>query len=196
MLNPKANHTTESIWHSFHDKLYQMIRSRIGDHFIAEDILQEVFIRIHTRMHTLQDDHKIQSWIYQITRNAIVDHYRKYKPTEELPEEIRSENPELDEVQNINQARQEISDCVSPLIKQLSEPYRQAVLLSEIEGVKQKDIANQAGISLTGAKSRVQRGRAMVKEMLLECCQFEFDHQGKMIDYVARRKNCDNCTNG
>jgi RNA polymerase sigma-70 factor (ECF subfamily) len=80
------------------------------------------------------------------------------------------------------------------MIRNLPEHNRQALMLSEIEGLRQKEVAAKQGVSLPGAKARIQRGRAMMKKMLLECCQFEFDHQGKAIDYEEKGQGCgDTC---
>jgi RNA polymerase sigma-70 factor (ECF subfamily) len=175
--------TIEQIWQTYREQLYQFIKSRVADVVVAEDILQEVFIKIHTRLDTVRDDRQLRGWIYRIARNCIIDYYRADRLVTKLPHELIALETEYS-----NKARQEIGDCLIPMIEQLPEKYRQAVMLSEIDGMKQKEIATQHGISLSGAKSRVQRGRKMLREMLLACCCFEFDHQGTMIDYEV---NCE-----
>jgi len=171
----------EQIWQEYHTKLYNFIQSRVGAPHVADDILQEVFIRIYSRIDTLREDSKLQSWIYQITRNAIIDHYRSDKTMASLPEILVA--PEID---SSEETRQEIASRLVPMIQDVPEHYRQALMLSEIEGLKQKEVAARQGLSLSGAKSRIQRGRAMLKEMLLECCRFEFDHRGRVTDYEGR----------
>src|SRR5258708_36701900 len=76
--------TTELVWEAFHTPLQQFIRRRVFDEATAEDILQDVFLKIHQHMETLRDVRKLESWIYQITRNAIVDSYRSTRPTTTL----------------------------------------------------------------------------------------------------------------
>jgi len=192
MKTPDAITVTESIWSQFHKQLHWFIQNRTQEPDSVDDILQDVFLKIHSRIHTLKSNSKLQSWIYQITRNVIIDYYRLHKPMEELPEELRE--PKKNE---IDTARSEIGNhCLTPLIYELAEPYRQALLLSDIEGIKQKEIALKEGVSLSGAKSRVQRGRVLLKDMLLKCCQFEFDHQGKMIDYEKIGSACVKCGSG
>lgn len=176
----------EQIWKDYHNKLHSFIQSRVGDSTVADDILQEVFLKIYSRIDTLKDSSKIQSWIYQITRNTIIDYYRSHKKIEGLPESIS-------ELVSEDNARQEIGRCISPMIQTLPVHYRDTLMLSEIEGLKQKEVAVKQGISVPGVKKRVQRGRALMKEMLLKCCQFEFDHQGKVIDYDSRDACCDRC---
>ena len=176
---------TAQLWNDYHSKLHGFIESRVGDASTADDILQEVFVRIHSRIDTLRNANKIRSWIYQITRNAIIDHYRAQKTTQEVPETLAAV-----EAEPSDQARQEIAGCLVPMIQTLPETYRQAMMMSEIDGLTQKQVAEKQGLSVPGAKARVQRGRAKMRDMLLDCCQFQFDHQGRLMDYDDRDGAC------
>jgi len=180
---------TEYIWKEYHDRLGGFILSRVNEKALADDILQEVFVRIHSQIDTLKDCRKLQGWVYQITRNTIIDHYRTQKRVEELPVKLTAKEPELSE-----EVREDINSCIMPMIENLPEPYREAVMLSEIQGRTQKEVAKKQGISLSGAKSRVQRGRVMIKDMMLGCCRFEFDRRGNVVDYERRGDcQCDTC---
>ena len=77
------------------------------------------------------------------------------------------------------------------MIAALPDPYREALILSEYQGLSQKDVADRLGISLSGAKSRVQRARRQLREMFLACCHFEMDRRGRILDYYARCPECD-----
>lgn len=77
------------------------------------------------------------------------------------------------------------------MIQLLPEKYREAVILSELKGLTQKDLAEVQGISLSGAKSRVQRGRVLLKKMVEECCRLEFDHKGRLCNYERKDGACD-----
>ncbi|OVE81548.1 RNA polymerase sigma factor SigZ [bacterium M21] len=182
----------EMVWQAYHSRLLSFIQSRVSDPTIAEDILQDVFIRINKRLDTLKEDSKLRSWIYQITRNAIIDYYRSHRESVEVPESLSM--PEEDMTDRI---RAELGHCMRPMIDELPTIYREAILLSEIEGVTQKEVADKQGISLSGAKSRVQRGRGLLKEMLQACCHLDTDHRGKIVDYKAKGgdscKHCSDC---
>lgn len=180
--------SVEQIWKDYHQKLHNFIQSRVYDKSAADDILQEVFIRIHSRLGTLRDSNRIQSWIYQITRNAIIDHYRAQKRTVQL-----SESLSMPERNPNDEVRKEIASWFLPMVKRLPDHYRQALILSEVDGLTQKEIALKEGLSLSGAKSRVQRGRAMLKRILLDCCHFEFDARGKVAEYQLKDKSCPEC---
>jgi RNA polymerase sigma-70 factor (ECF subfamily) len=178
----------EQIWNTYHSKLHRFIKRRVHDASLADDILQDIFVRIQSRIGALREDSKLQGWLYQITRNAMIDHYRDLKKTIVLPENLVS--PETDPG---DKTRQEIAGCILPLIESLPDHYREVLMLSEIEGLSHKEVATKKGLSLPGVKSRVQRGRAMVKKLLMDCCRFEFDHQGNVTNYESKRETCDPC---
>jgi RNA polymerase sigma-70 factor, ECF subfamily len=182
------NATLEHIWDEFSEKLGQFIRARVSDPATAQDILQDVFVKIQKRLGQLHDPTKPEGWIYLIARNAIIDHYRTRKETVEVPATMPVEPTANDgEIE-------ELKASFRRMIYSLPEPYRDAVVLTELEGLTQRELANRLGISLSGAKSRVQRGRAQLKQMLDECCTFEFDRRGKVIDCTPRAKTgCDEC---
>lgn len=182
------NATVEQIWHEFAEKLGQFIRARVSDPATAEDILQDVFVKIQKRLGQLQDPAKLQSWIYLIARNAVIDHYRQRKDTVEMSETLAGE-PELASAELDG-----LKAAFRRMIYSLPEPYREAVVLTELEGLTQKELASRLGISLSGAKSRVQRARQQLKEMLLACCRFEFDRRGGVVDCEPRSSGgCPEC---
>lgn len=169
-------------------KLTTFIRSRVPKD-VADDLLQDVFIKIHTRIDSLKKDTKLESWLYQITRNTIIDYYRSKRTTEEFTDWIEQPQPEEEEV-----IRKELSLCLEPMIKKLPDKYRKAIQLSEIENKTQQEVAELEGISLSGAKSRVQRGRVLLKTMLYECCQFEINSKNnQIVSYEKRDQDCKFC---
>ena len=175
------------MWREYRDTLHRFIRKRINDPMIAEDLVQEVLLKAFSQLGRLEKKEKLLPWLYQITRNVLIDHFRRNKPAQEFDEAAFVENADMDEA-----AERELACCILPFIQQLPLLYRQAVTLSEIEGVKLKQVAAQQGLSLSGVKSRVQRGRQMLKTMFLECCRIEHDHRGSVSDYEAKKK-CDHC---
>jgi RNA polymerase sigma-70 factor (ECF subfamily) len=177
--------TTETIWEGFHGRLKQFILRRVPDEQNAEDILQDVFLKIHLHIDTLRDEQRLESWIYQITRNAIADYYRVRRETNSLPEALLL--PELPAEDTLNDAVRELIPCVRAMVDSLPDEYRQALLLTEYEGLTQKAMGERLGLSFSGAKSRVQRAREKLRDMLLDCCHLDFDRLGRIIDY---RPNC------
>lgn len=178
----------EQIWHEFSGQLGRFIRARVADPATAEDILQDVFVKIQSRLDRLRDATKLQGWIYLIARNAIIDHYRTRRETVAVPESLVAEpSPPSEEMEALKAAFRRMIDS-------LPEPYREALVLTEFEGLTQQELANRVGISLSGAKSRVQRGREQLKEMLAECCTFAFDRRGRVFDCTPHKKaDCAEC---
>ncbi len=170
--------TAEAVWHALHDRLLRFIRARVEDDAGAEDILQEVFLKIHARIGSLRDEERLDGWVWQITRNAIADHHRGRRQTVALPEALPA--PEDGEAE-VEEAARWLLPAVRATIDALPEPYREALLATEFDGLTQQELANRAGISVSGAKSRVQRAREKLKELLLECCHLEFDRRGGLI---------------
>jgi RNA polymerase sigma-70 factor (ECF subfamily) len=177
----RMNDNLELLWDQYSTRLRAFIRSRVWDDAEAEDILQEVFIRIHRHLCCQPEWNKPKSWIYQIARNLIIDHYRRRRETVELPESLPAE-PDLPE----EDPEAVLALSLKEMIDGLPEHYRQALLLTEYQGLSQKQLAERLGISLSGAKSRVQRARERLRDMLLRCCHFEFDRRGRIVDYYQR----------
>lgn len=177
--------TSEKVWQKYHSRLRIFIKHKISDDTAVDDILQNVFLKIHTALPSLKDVAKLQSWLYQITRNTIIDYFRLQKPTVDIPEWLTHPTPDSTE-----KTVHELSACLQPMIQLLPDIYRETVILSELQGLKQKEVARIQGISLSAAKSRVQRGRAMLKELLTDCCRLEFDHKGRLCGYERKNKDC------
>lgn len=176
--------TLETIYSDFHRKLYRFIAGRVSDPDDAEDILQDVYLKIHAHISSVREADRLESWVYQITRNAIADHYRRARPQVELSEMLPAMAPEgSDAIQDLAQSVQEMLNC-------LPEKYRQALVLTELQGMTQVEMAGRLGLSVSGAKSRVQRAREKLREAYLDCCHFEFDRLGMVIDYQPRCEQC------
>jgi len=176
---------SEQLWETFSGPLQQFIQRRVPDPHSAEDILQDVFLKIHTRIDTLHQQDRVAAWIYQIARNTIADYYRAQRPTTNLAETLAGP----DDVAEDNVVR-ELLPCVAAMVDGLPETYREALRLTEYAGLSQKELSERLGISFSGAKSRVQRARAKIKQQLLDCCHFELDHAGRIIDYQPHCACC------
>ena len=178
----------EMIWIKFSSGLKSFIISRVKDEADASDILQETFLKIHENINTLKDITRIKPWVYQITRNLINDYYRGKKYTGNSTGEITdislesSPNPLMDTA---------VNDMIGMMDK-LSHDYCEALCLTGIEGLSQKEYAEKTGLSYSGAKSRVQRARVMLKDMLLNCCHYQFDRYGTVFEI---QPHCCCCAN-
>jgi RNA polymerase sigma-70 factor (ECF subfamily) len=172
------NDRTKKIWIEFSDQLKRFISRRVSDSSTADDILQDVFIKIHSNIDNLKDDQKVRGWIYRIARNSITDYYRKTKNNPTALKDRYGYEMFADE-----EAEQEILSGLEAIVKRLPIKYSEAIYLTEFEGLKQKELAEKIGLSLSAAKNRVQRARQMIKDDLMRCCHFEFDSYGTIISY-------------
>jgi RNA polymerase sigma-70 factor (ECF subfamily) len=185
-----AHCATESAWLQLSTDLRHFIRRRVVDDHVADDLLQETFLRIHRGINQLGRAGRLTAWVYRIARNVIHDHYRACRHEQSLAE---IDPPDASE--KTDELLRHADRWLDELIQQLPETYRQAVIWGEIEGLTQREIAKRLGLSLSGAKSRVQRGRALLKQALDQCCTFHVDHQGNVYDCDPKpdRTVCRDC---
>jgi len=166
----------EEIWLKFEDKLRSFTLSKVHDITVTDDLLQELFIKIHDNIDSVTDQTKIQSWIYQICRNLINDHFRNIKKKLN-----HSQKFEIEEFENVEDFMSETLTDMIKMMKDLSPEYCEALCLTELDGLSQKEYAEKIGISYSGAKSRIQRARKKLKDLLMNCCHYEFDKYGTII---------------
>ncbi len=167
---------TASIWEACSGKLRAYLRHRLRSAADADDVLQEVFVRVHRHAGQLGHEAHLSGWLYAMTRSALVDFQRRSRrPVSAPPAEEGHLEAELAEHAGIAAGLREI-------VGSLPERYAQAVSLVDLDGLSFKDAADVLGLSVSGAKSRVQRGRSMVRDALLRCCHFVVDRYGTILD--------------
>ena len=174
-------------WITHKDQLRSYIVKKTGDLDLADDILQDVYIKASQKVEQLKTRDNLQNWLYRITHNTIMDFYRTHQPHEELvdnqaEEEISSELINL----------QEVAQCLRPMFDCLPEKYRQVMILAELDGLSQQAVAEQLGLSLSATKSRIQRGRVKLKDILTDCCNIEAGGEG-IVDFDPDPKCVDFC---
>lgn len=189
---PAAARDADTIWREFHEGLLRFIGRRVRSRETAEDILQDVMLRIHRNADGVERADAVGAWVHAIARNAIADHYRSASVRRELAagSEIDLEAAVEPQAEAAD-ARGELAACIAPLLKRLPETYREALTLTEIEGLTQAEAAERLGLSLSGMKSRVQRGRKQLRQVLVQCCEVDLDARGDVGEYRPRRGPCD-----
>ena len=178
---------TAEVWKEFRGRLRGYLVKRIPRNQDADDILQEIFLKVHRGLPKLKDSEKLEPWVYRITKNTLTDFYRTQRDSQDGVEDMPDPMPANDD----SEAASAIAACLRPMAEDLPEADREALRLAEWEDRPQKEVAETLGLSLSGAKSKVQRARRKLKKKLLDCCRFEFDRRGKIIHY-RRRGNKDN----
>lgn len=169
----------KTIWEQFNMKLSDLVCRKVKHDDICHDILQEIYVKVLLNMEKITIARNMNAYIMQLANNVIMDHYRLAKnriPWESedailLPEDEKSDKSEY-----------QLADCcLRPMIDTLPEKYRDALIQTEIHGITHKQLAQMLNISLPAAKSRVQRGREKLKELILQCCKYEFDKYGNIL---------------
>jgi len=177
--------TTDTIWTVFSGRLRGFIAKRVREDVDIDDILQDVFAKIHAELGKLKEDERLEAWLFQITRRAVGEHYRKRRSVA-LPDEVAEKTVPED-------ISAEVASWLDPMMSLIPEEDRQAIRLADLDGLPQKEIASRLGLSVTGAKSRIQRARVRLREALLDCCHIEMDSRGTPIDY-KKRGDCGPCS--
>ncbi len=177
---------TIKIWNEFSEALKRFIYGRVKNHEMTDDLLQEVFIKIHLNNHQIKKQGSVKSWIFTLTNNAIKDYLKTQSKTTNQITEIVDQEIVLEEEHSAK-------DCILPLVKNLPPTYKEAILLSEIKGLKQAEVATLLNISLSGAKSRIQRGRDLLKQGFIECCDYTLNEFGHLVGEHKDKKDCKIC---
>lgn len=168
----------EDLWNRYHEPLKTFISLRVQDQSAVDDLLQIVFMKVQMHLSNVKNVQNIRAWSYKVARNTIIDFYRTEKSIEQLPEQIEFS----DDIEEENDTK-EAAACIRSSIKRLPEKYREALELTEIQGLTQKELCEKTGMSYSGAKSRVQRGREKLKQLMTGCCHIESDRYGNIIDF-------------
>lgn len=167
------NATEISTWYQTQDKLKSFVFRHTKDKAVADDIVQDVFLKVHANLAQVKDSEKLSAWIFQIARNTITDYFRKKNKTIH-PTDIDWEA----ESKPLNDC---VSTCLQVMMTTLPEKYRHALEIAEMKDGSQLELAKELNISYSGAKSRVQRARQMLKEKMEEAYHIKFDSYGNVI---------------
>lgn len=182
--------TTEDIHRMLHTELFAFVRRRVPSEQDAEDIVQDVFERIHAKRAEIVKVTNITHWMYKVTRNAIVDHHRMRGAARRLAERFALERQTMVVAEQMDQDDDEVtaplSSCVKQLVQHLPDTARVALTLTDLGGMSQKQAAAEVGISVSSMKSRVQRGREKLSVLLGQCCTFEMDSRKRVIGCERR----------
>lgn len=182
---------TPAPWQDVAARLRPFIARRVAPADL-DDVMQDVFLRMQRGLATLRDEERFTSWLFQIARSSIAEHLRM-RARHPLPAEDREEDAPTDSDEDDRTAARSLAGCVSMFVALLPSPYREAVTLVELEGLTTREAADMVGISVSGMKSRVQRGREQLRQLLETCCEIAVDARGKVTGYEPRRKACGTC---
>jgi RNA polymerase sigma-70 factor, ECF subfamily len=196
---PAVELSTDTAWAELHSNIRGFVARRVRQPADVDDIVQQVFLRVHQALPTLRDADKLPAWIYQTTRHTIVDYYRAPAQRREVPsgtgiDVVADEQPgdaTIDDEEEF--ALQELARCLDPLMKRLGVADQEALRLIEFDGLTQVEAAGRLGLSVSGMKSRVQRARMHLRSAFEDCCRIALDRRGGVLGYEGRRDQCGSC---
>lgn len=174
----------EQLWLETESKLRQYLYKQVKDHSVVDDLLQNSFLKMQANIHQLRDMDKAGGWLFQIARSTLMDHFRKEKKIQQTNSNCMA--PKTEDASMTNDTHEMLAYWLKGALDLLPEPYREAVYLSEIKGMSQKELATHLGISYSGAKSRVQRGKLKLKAIVLDCCDVAADRYGNIMEVKKR----------
>ena len=178
----------EASWTDTLDRLQAFVASRVNDRDLAADITQDVIVR-SIASGALERVDNAAAWLYRSARNAVIDHYRTRRVLDPLNDPDGWPDP--DTSGDIpNEATRELSKCLEPLLAQLAPAARDALIHVDVDGQTQQQAACDVGISLSGMKSRVQRARRDLKQLLERCCTIQMDTTGSIADFQPNAGTC------
>jgi RNA polymerase sigma-70 factor (ECF subfamily) len=176
----KTNCDVPALWQEHKNQLRSFILKRVKDKDLTNDILQDVLIKVYKFCISKSGVKNIRSWLFQIAHNTIIDHYRrqsKFTPLDNLPD-IKNEDENL--------AFADATHYILPMLQFLPDEYAIPLRLSDIDNMKQSEIAKKLNLTLSAAKSRIQRARQLLKAEFITCCNFETDSHGNIISFEVK----------
>jgi RNA polymerase sigma-70 factor (ECF subfamily) len=182
MIDPAAR----GAWRDLEAKLRPFVARRIRTEVDVDDVVQDVFLRMQRGLAGLRDEERFGPWVYQVARSAIVDHQRLAAKHRVADGEIGTEWAPDNDDDDDRAIERELAGYMAPFVAMLSSPYREALTLTELSGLTQKQAAEMLGISLSGMKSRVQRGRQQLRKALEDCCHIALDARGRLLSCEPR----------
>jgi RNA polymerase sigma-70 factor (ECF subfamily) len=190
----------ERLWHESSARLRAWFERETGNAADADDLVQETFVRVHERLDTLTDAASLRAWVGRIARNALIDHLRRRarrsdeasaaEDVTELPEHGRDPATRSVERDSAERLERTVAGWLDDFLARLAPEDAAALRLVDLEGRTQAELAAANGLSLSGAKSRVQRARAKLRADLEQCCAFAFDARGGLLEARRRADGC------
>lgn len=181
MINPAAR----GAWRDLEAKLRPFIARRVSADADVDDVVQDVFLRMQRGLAGLHDERRFGPWVYQVARSAIVDHLRSAAKHPVIDARVAEETA-MELMDDDDLTERAVASYIAPFVAMLPSPYREALTLTELEGLTQKRAAEILGISLSGMKSRVQRGRQQLRNALEDCCHIALDVRRHVISCEPR----------
>jgi RNA polymerase sigma-70 factor (ECF subfamily) len=170
-----------SAWRAHEPELRGWLRHRLRNPAEADDLLQDLFLKALRQGERFCSVQNARAWLFEVARNTLADHLRVARTTVELPEDLAAPAEQTDTVDTL-------TACLPRVLSELSAEDREAITLCDLQGMAQADYARQKNLSLSAAKSRIQRARLRLRQRMTEGCQVQLDATGRVSDFVPRQQ--------
>ncbi len=178
----------EKLWSDYRAGIEALVRSRVSNPADVDDLIQDILMRTYKNLKTVQSEERIKSWLFQISKNAIIDHYRKKGRAEDCAPPI-----EVDEDEDSEGVQEVLAQCIRPFMSTLPKDAQALLMAIDIEGQSQKEYAEKHGLKYSTLKSQVQKSRAQLRAAFERCCRFSRDGRGQVSDFEPKSGQCGNC---
>jgi RNA polymerase sigma-70 factor, ECF subfamily len=172
---------TEELWHKYGAEVRRFVRGKLGNRFESDDVMQDIFLKVHEQVHNVNDGDKMKQWLFAVARNAVNDHFRrnnrKTLPLRELPAEEAHEPGMFSRFRN----------CLADFLRDLTPESRTALIAADIKRVDQLKLAKELNVNYSTLKSRVQRARQALRKKITDCCSIVHDRYGAIVDFQPGR---------
>lgn len=175
-----------SAWGNYEAELRGFLTRHLANATQAEDILQDTFLRAINEGARFCSLENPRAWLFRVARNQLIDQSRSYafkKQSAELPEELPDDTDEIPAITTLDV-------CLPRALARLETEDREVIERCDLEGELQAHFAEDKGLSLAGAKSRIQRARKRLKAELVDLCKVNFDEAGNVCCYTSKNNNC------
>jgi RNA polymerase sigma-70 factor (ECF subfamily) len=192
----RAEAIADGAWQELTSALKSYIGRRVANRDDRDDLVQDVLLRVHRGLGTLKDQAGAGPWIYSIANRTLIDHWRRKGRRGPAPVELSEDDlVETREPFDTDQLQHTLAAYVANRIARLPSPYRETLTLTELQGMKYSDAAAMLETSVAAVKSRVLRGRTLLRQALGECCTLEIGPTGRVIDCIppADNPNAETC---
>lgn len=175
---------TTSLWDDLYGLLLRYVKNKgiTADH--AQDIVQDVLIKVYENLNTLREPKKMLPWAFSIARNRVTDFYRKHRPSAvdlqhlELPTDTHEDKTV------------EFAECIRYFLPHLPKESQQIIVWVELDHRSQKELSEKMGLPYSTVKSKVQRARKQLRERIEACCTVQHDRFGNIMQYHKKVACC------
>jgi RNA polymerase sigma-70 factor (ECF subfamily) len=174
------------LWSQYNQDVKKFIFSKIKNEQLTNDLVQETYIKAHTKIEGVKDLSKVKSWLLSIARNTTIDYFRRSSNTVSL-----GDFDLVDE--NIQEEKHTAKHCLPGIIKHLPRKYRDPLFFYDIQGMKQAEIAEQLNLPLATVKSQIQRARKLIAQGYMDCCDYTLNDKGFLVGETKEKDDCKVC---